>query len=87
MKTLLRTVLFCFAPLLLSAEGARFYLGPTVFYRDYHEELLPPAKSDEKGFLYGFQLGYDKEKAREPYFGLSLLSAWETPIMTGRSKT
>ena len=44
MKTLLRTILFCCTPLVLSAEGARFYLGPTAFYRDYHEELSAPAK-------------------------------------------
>lgn len=34
-------------------------LGFETFYRDYSEDLVWPAKSDERGMLYGVVLGYE----------------------------
>ncbi len=61
------------SPLLLKAVerpySNRIYIGPDIFYRDYHENLKTPGKSDESGSLVGFQTGYDYIKHFSAYVG------------------
>lgn len=38
---------------------SRFYISPEAYYRDYHEVISGAAKSDEYGYLYGFEVGYE----------------------------
>lgn len=47
----------------------RIYIAPDVYYRNYHEVLPPPQKSDEHGTLGGFQLGYDYVENNQLYVG------------------
>jgi hypothetical protein len=47
----------------------RVYIGPDVFYRAFEEERQGEAKSQEKGFLSGFQAGYDLYLQWLPYLG------------------
>lgn len=54
-----------FSPLILYPVS-RFYIGPEIFYRDYHEVIPGYAKSDEYGFMYGLQTGY--EYCQPPYY-------------------
>lgn len=75
--------LLIFFPLLIWAEGSRLYIGPNIFYRDYHEKLCLPAKSDEKGVLYGFQAGYDYERPKWIYFGVNFSPSWGTTDYDG----
>ena len=45
------------------------YLGPDVFYRSFKELISSEGKSEETGWLPGFQAGGDYEKSFRPYIG------------------
>jgi len=47
----------------------RFYFGPDICYRSFSESLALPRRSQEKGFLYGWQFGYDHLVKNQVYFG------------------
>jgi len=73
-KTILAILLF---PISLFAYESnycclnhRITFGPMFYHRDYSEDLTPPVKSDENGFLYGIHGSYDFVKSCSIYFGL-----------------
>ncbi len=63
--------LFVFIPVYLCAFQG-LYLGPDIFYREFREEIENGGKSEERGWLFGFQGGYELVKKRIPYFGADL---------------
>jgi hypothetical protein len=69
----MQAILFFLFLLFLMAKGTaypnRFYIGPDIFYRNYHEHLEKPKKSDEYGTLFGFQTGYDYTRSGHMYGG------------------
>jgi len=38
---------------------SRIYIGPEIYYRRYHEQIIGDGKSDEYGYMYGFRSGYE----------------------------
>lgn len=49
-----------------------FNVGTNIFYRDYSEVLVLPAKSDENGMLFGFLLGYEHKAPNAIMFAVDL---------------
>lgn len=48
------------------------HVGFQSYYRDYSEDLVAPAKSDEYGFLYGLLLDYERKAPNSAMFYAAL---------------
>ncbi len=59
------------------------YLGPDVFYRSFKELTSSEGKSEEEGWLPGFQAGGDFEESFLPYIGGDLRFAEGTTRFEG----
>lgn len=60
---------------ILIANEHRAFISPVAMYRKYSEEV-DRGKSDELGWLYGIQLGYDLIRSQYFYFGSDLTTFW-----------
>lgn len=84
----MRLFFLSFITLFISLSNNAFsqhsiYIGPDIYYRDYKEIVTSPAKSNEYGCLYGFQIGYDYIKSSHYYFGTDLRYSTGTTVYDG----
>ena len=61
----------------------KIYLGPDSFYRSFREIVYAEGKSEEHGWLFGFQTGLEFSKLRGPYAGAHLRWAEGTSQFDG----
>lgn len=61
----------------------RLYLGPDAFYRSFREIIVPEGKSEERGWLFGFQAGLDFSRLWQPYAKVHLRWAEGTSQFDG----
>jgi hypothetical protein len=54
----------------IEEDSTRFTFGPILSYRSYSEDLIAPHKSDEFGPFIGVNLGVEKFKKNNVYWGL-----------------
>ncbi|MES2273546.1 MAG: hypothetical protein V4487_05105 [Chlamydiota bacterium] len=73
--------IFALPSLLYSSQ--EIYLGPDCFYRNYWEKIKNGGKSQELGWLVGFQGGYELISAQIPYVGADVRFAEGTTDYDG----
>ncbi len=82
-----RLFLFFLLPIYVHSQSDdrpnRLSIGPDIFYRDFHEKLPSPLKSDEYGPFYGLVAGYEYKRSRQLYAGLDVAYSFANAVYDG----